>query len=74
MSHEDLFEYQMLTAEYGSFETPDYPSAGHNVDFKWLISVSKGNAIRLVIHECDTEVGFDFIFVSTTYDLIIMSR
>ncbi|KAI9551408.1 hypothetical protein GHT06_021741 [Daphnia sinensis] len=54
---------ELLTGESGSFESPNYPTANHKLDYVWLIEVEPTKAIRLVLIDFDTETGFDYIIV-----------
>ena len=61
---ENVLVGQLLTGESGSFESPNNPIADHKLDYVWLIKVVKTKSVRLVMVDFDTEMGFDFVFVS----------
>lgn len=62
---EAVLSGQLLTGESGSFESPNYPTADHQLDYVWLIKVGPTKTVRLVLIDFDTETGFDYIIVSS---------
>ncbi|XP_057379275.1 dorsal-ventral patterning tolloid-like protein 1 [Daphnia carinata] len=60
---EAILSGELLTGESGSFESPNYPTANHKLDYVWLIKVEPTKAVRLVLIDFDTETGFDYIIV-----------
>lgn len=73
---EAVLSGQLLTGESGSFESPNYPTADHQLDYVWLIKVGPTKTVRLVLIDFDTETGFDYIIVhdgdSTEHPMLLV--
>lgn len=63
----------LLTQESGSFESPNFPLADHRLDCLWYIRVAPSNVVRIDFVDFDTEHDHDYIFVSATDQLILLT-